>query len=186
MAGGALSYEGGRQEQAVGAVLRWVTTPWLSFSATPTAVHVQRALGNGGRQLRGRRRASSISPWTRRSRTTSRRPGAPVSRLALGVSLPLGDTATGFGAGKIGLLDQRRTRLLAGRAGLGPSRRRPLAHGRRHAVGLHQRQRLGRRERRRLPHGAVLGERRLQHRHRRRGLHGRALDARSTADSPSS
>src|SRR5258705_13610477 len=37
VAGGALSYEGGRQEQAVGAVLRWVTTPWLSLSATPTA-----------------------------------------------------------------------------------------------------------------------------------------------------
>ena len=41
VAGGALSYEGGRQEQALGAVLRWVTTPWLSFSATPTAVHVR-------------------------------------------------------------------------------------------------------------------------------------------------
>src|SRR5215212_2225459 len=41
VAGGALSYEGGRQEQAIGAVLRWVTTPWLSLSATPTAVRVR-------------------------------------------------------------------------------------------------------------------------------------------------
>src|SRR6476660_7727948 len=40
VAGGALSYEGGRQEQAFGAVLRWATTPWLAFSSTPTAVHV--------------------------------------------------------------------------------------------------------------------------------------------------
>src|SRR5215207_2338473 len=41
VAGGALSYEGGRQEQALGAVLRWVATPWISLSATPTAVHVR-------------------------------------------------------------------------------------------------------------------------------------------------
>ena len=41
MAAGALSYEGGREEQALGAVARWVATPWLSFSATPTMVHVK-------------------------------------------------------------------------------------------------------------------------------------------------
>lgn len=41
VAGGALSYEGGRSEQTLGAVVRWVTTPWLSLSATPTVVRVR-------------------------------------------------------------------------------------------------------------------------------------------------
>ncbi|MEO8622068.1 MAG: hypothetical protein ABI625_13445 [bacterium] len=32
IAGGALSYDGGRSEQALGAVLRWVPTSWFSLS----------------------------------------------------------------------------------------------------------------------------------------------------------
>src|SRR5215213_1413324 len=41
LAGGALSYEGGRREQALGAVVRWAATPWLSVAATPTMVRVR-------------------------------------------------------------------------------------------------------------------------------------------------
>src|SRR5207237_6387739 len=41
VAGGALSYQGGRQEQALGVVVRWVATPWLSLSTTPTSARVR-------------------------------------------------------------------------------------------------------------------------------------------------
>src|SRR4051794_34692645 len=41
VAGGAISYGGGRQEQALGVVVRWVATPWLSLAATPTMARVR-------------------------------------------------------------------------------------------------------------------------------------------------
>ena len=101
VAGGALSYEGGRQEQALGAVLRWITTPWLSLSATPTAVHVREpsALAVGSFE-----RTSGIVdlPVDATLSHGFSAPWSPGVALALGVSLPLGDTATGFGAGKTG------------------------------------------------------------------------------------
>jgi hypothetical protein len=101
LAGGALSYEGGRQEQALGAVVRWVATPWLALSATPTAVHVREpsALVSGTYQG-----ASGIVdlPLDATVEHEFAGPWSPGLALALGVSLPLGDTATGFGAGKVG------------------------------------------------------------------------------------
>ena len=33
VAGGALNYDAGRSEQALGAVMRWVPAPWISLSA---------------------------------------------------------------------------------------------------------------------------------------------------------
>jgi hypothetical protein len=101
VAGGALSYEGGRQEQALGAVLRWVTTPWLSFSATPTAVHVKEpsALTVGAYQ--GHSGIVDL-PLDATLEHGFKAPWSPGVAFALGVSLPLGDTATGFGAGKVG------------------------------------------------------------------------------------
>ena len=41
VAGGALSYQGGREEQALGAVVRWAPAAWLSLDATPTMVRVR-------------------------------------------------------------------------------------------------------------------------------------------------
>src|SRR3979409_1929766 len=35
VASGALRYGGGRSEQALGAVIRWAPTRWLSLSASP-------------------------------------------------------------------------------------------------------------------------------------------------------
>lgn len=101
LAGGALSYEGGREEQAVGAVLRWVTTPWLSFSATPTAVHVREPSASLPGSFEG---ASGVVdlPIDATLSHDFNAPWSPGVAVALGVSLPLGDTASGFGAGRAG------------------------------------------------------------------------------------
>src|SRR5712675_1334705 len=101
VAGGALSYEGGRQEQAVGAVLRWVTTPWLSLSATPTAVHVREPSASVVGSVQGTTGIVDL-PVDATLAHDFKAPWSPGVALALGVSLPLGDTATGFGAGKMG------------------------------------------------------------------------------------
>ncbi|HEX7978230.1 MAG TPA: hypothetical protein VF461_06485 [Gemmatimonadaceae bacterium] len=101
MAGGALSYEGGRQEQAIGAVLRWVTTPWLSFSATPTAVHVRQPSATVVGTVVGTTGIVDL-PMDATLSHDFKAPWSPGVALALGVSLPVGDTASGFGAGKMG------------------------------------------------------------------------------------
>jgi hypothetical protein len=101
VAGGALSYEGGRQEQALGAVLRWVTTPWLALSATPTAVHVRQPSATVVGSVEGTTGIVDL-PMDATLSHDFKAPWSPGVALALGVSLPVGDTATGFGAGKMG------------------------------------------------------------------------------------
>jgi hypothetical protein len=101
VAGGALSYEGGRQEQAVGAVLRWVTTPWLSLSATPTAVRVREPSATVVGGFQSTTGLVDLPVDATLSHGFSA-PWSPGVALALGISLPLGDTASGFGAGKTG------------------------------------------------------------------------------------
>jgi hypothetical protein len=101
VAGGALSYEGGRREQAVGAVLRWVTTPWLSFSATPTAVHVREPSAALPGSFEGTAGVVDLPVDATLSHDFNVLWNPGVA-LGLGVSLPLGDTASGFGAGRAG------------------------------------------------------------------------------------
>src|ERR1700730_15156783 len=101
VASGALRYPGGREEQAIGGILRWYAAPWLSLATTPTAIRAQEP---------------AISPATlatTRSGLTDLPVEATLSHgfggpLSLGVSgtfavtLPVGDTATGLGSGKMG------------------------------------------------------------------------------------
>ncbi len=101
VAGGALSYEGGRQEQALGAVVRWAAAPWLAFSATPTAVHVKEPSELTAGAFDGRSGLVDL-PLDATVEHGFQAPWSPGVAFALGVSLPLGDTATGFGAGKVG------------------------------------------------------------------------------------
>lgn len=101
VAGGALSYEGGRSEQALGAVIRWVTTPWLSLSATPTAVHVREPSATALGAYQGTSGLVDL-PLDATLSHSFKAPWSPGVAFALGVSLPLGDTAAGFGAGKMG------------------------------------------------------------------------------------
>lgn len=101
VAAGALSYQGGRQEQALGAVVRWVATPWLSVSATPTMARVREpsAVTSGTLQT-----SSGLVdlPLDATLSHGFHAPWSPGVALGLGVSLPVGDTATGFGAGAAG------------------------------------------------------------------------------------
>ena len=101
VAGGALSYEGGRQEQALGAVVRWAAASWLAVSATPTAVHVREPSALATGTFDGRSGVVDL-PLDATVEHTFQAPWSPGLAFALGVSLPIGDTATGFGAGRVG------------------------------------------------------------------------------------
>ncbi|MEO6525067.1 MAG: hypothetical protein ABIP93_00415 [Gemmatimonadaceae bacterium] len=100
LAGGALEYQGGRKEQALGAVVRWAATPWLSFAATPTMVRVREPSVVAGTL----QTSSGMVDLPLDAMLTHgfRAPWSPGVALGLGVSLPLGDTASGFGAGSVG------------------------------------------------------------------------------------
>ena len=100
LAAGALSYDGGRDEQALGAVLRWVPVRWLSLSTTPTSV-------------RARQPSAGTLPASSRSGLTDIPLEATVARgfsatwspsvaASLSVTLPTGDTASGLGSGTVG------------------------------------------------------------------------------------
>jgi hypothetical protein len=100
VAGGALSYQGGREEQALGAVLRWSPAPWFSLDATPTMVRVHEPSA-----ITGVLQTSSGLVDLPLDATIShgfKAPWSPGVALALGVSLPMGDTAKGFGQGAVG------------------------------------------------------------------------------------
>ena len=95
---GGLSYDGGRSERATSAVLRWHALPWLSLGITPTF-------------------AQSSEPSVTNPLQTTRKIGltdlpveisadhgfdarlSPSLSLGIGVTAPVGDTATGFGSG---------------------------------------------------------------------------------------
>lgn len=100
VAGGALSYQGGREEQAFGAVVRWSPAPWFSVDATPTMVRVHEPSA-----IAGVLQTSSGLVDLPLDATVSHgfhAPWSPGVALALGVSLPVGDTAKGFGQGAVG------------------------------------------------------------------------------------
>lgn len=101
LAGGGLSYDGGRTERALGAIVRWVPSSWFSLSTTPTSVQAREA-------------ATTTLPATSRSGLTDLPVEATLSRgfagvpwspsvaASLGVTLPVGDTASGLGSGELG------------------------------------------------------------------------------------
>ena len=100
VAGGTISYEGGRQEQALGVVVRWVATPWLSLAATPTMSRVREPAA-----VAGTLQTSSGLVDLPLDLTLSHgfhAPWSPGVAMGFGVSLPVGDSATGFGSGAVG------------------------------------------------------------------------------------
>ena len=101
VAGGALSYDAGRSEQALGAVLRWVPVRWLSLSATPTSV---RASESATTTLTNRTRSglTDLPLEASASHGFHGVPWSPSLALSLGVTLPVGDTASGLGSGEVG------------------------------------------------------------------------------------
>ena len=100
LASGALHYSAGRSEQALGAVLRWVPVQWLSLSVTPTAVRVSEPATStlaaySGSGLVDLPLEASVS-HSFKGRYT------PTVSAGMGVSLPVGDSASGFGSGAVG------------------------------------------------------------------------------------
>lgn len=101
LSSGALSYRDGRTEQAVSGILRWAPVRWFVMSTTPSAAHATvPSLTTGGR-------AVSVSglldvPVTATVSHSFDVRYAPVISGGLGVSLPFGDAAMGFGSGQVG------------------------------------------------------------------------------------
>jgi len=101
VAGGALNYDAGRSERALGAVMRWVPAQWLSLSATPTSVRANEAATS---TLPSRTR-SGLTDIPLDATLSHGFPGvlwSPTVAASLGITLPVGDTASGLGSGEIG------------------------------------------------------------------------------------
>ena len=100
VASGGLSYPGGRTEQGIGGVLRWVPMQWLSLSVTPTAVRVHEP-GAGTTAAISRTGLVDL-PLEASASHAFKAHYSPTVSFGLGASLPVGDTASGFGAGGVG------------------------------------------------------------------------------------
>ena len=117
---GALGYRDGRTEQALGAIVRWAPIHWFSLSVTPTGVHSTTPPVSGSRPVSRSGLVDLPVTATVSHRFDSR--FAPQLTGGVGISLPTGDTASGFGSGKFG------TELEIG-AGISPTDRTWLSVG---------------------------------------------------------
>jgi hypothetical protein len=96
LATGALHYKEGRSEQALGAVIRWAPARWFSLSATPSGVRVEEPVSNMA--------SSGLTDLPIEATVTHAFPAAykPTVSGSFGIMLPVGDTAGGFGTGRVG------------------------------------------------------------------------------------
>lgn len=94
--GGAMSFPDGRTQQSFGAVLRLHVLEGLAIAATPAAARVQFPAAIGG----------SAHGMTDIPVDVDYDHGIPHTPLSMGAtfaaSIPVGDTASGFGSGKMG------------------------------------------------------------------------------------
>ena len=98
---GGLNYEGGRTERATSAVIRWRALPWLSIGVTPTIAHSEEPSGVLLRQTTARNGLTDL-PVEFSVDHSFDAPLSPSLNLGIGVTLPLGKTASGFGSGSVG------------------------------------------------------------------------------------
>jgi hypothetical protein len=100
IASGALQYGSGRSEQTFGLIARWVPVRWLSLSATPAIAHTNAAASTTtGAYSQGGLEDLPIEA------TVAHGFGGrhnPTLSSGFGVTLPVGDSAAGFGAGAMG------------------------------------------------------------------------------------
>ena len=101
VAGGALQYDAGRTEQALGVVFRWLPVRFLSLSVTPTTVRASEPglTATSGNVVRSGLTDMPVEATLSRSFAGALSPSASAS---FGVSLPIGDTASGLGSGEVG------------------------------------------------------------------------------------
>jgi hypothetical protein len=99
VATGALHYKEGRSEQALGALIRWAPTRWFSLSGTPSGVRVEEPVSS---TTQGPRSGLTDLPVEATVIHAFLAPYKPTLSGSFGIMLPLGDTAGGFGAGRVG------------------------------------------------------------------------------------
>ena len=93
---GAVKLTAQRSEQAVTGILQIQAGSWLSFSATPSFVHVSDVVSSRSVSSNG----AGDLPLFASAFHTFRAPGAPVLGAALIVVLPTGNAACGLGSGE--------------------------------------------------------------------------------------
>ena len=98
---GALHYDAGRDEQALGMVFRWLPVQYLSLSMSPTSV---RAREPGLTATSADVVRSGLTDMPVEATLSKNLAGAmsPSASASFGVSLPIGDTASGLGSGEVG------------------------------------------------------------------------------------
>jgi len=95
--GGAMTFPDGRVQQSLGALFRVRLGMGVSIAATPATAHMQYPTAVGGGS------ASGLTDMPVELDVDHDIPRTPLSvGAALGASAPVGDTATGFGSGKVG------------------------------------------------------------------------------------
>src|SRR5260221_2206684 len=98
---GGLSYDGGRSERATSAIVRWRALPWLSIGVTPTVAHSTQPSVTAARQTTTASGLTDI-PVEIGADHTFDVALSPSLSFGVGITLPVGDTASGFGAGSVG------------------------------------------------------------------------------------
>ena len=98
---GGLNYAGGRSERATSAIIRWRVLPWLSVGATPTVARTSVPNVVAQRPAVTRNGLTDL-PIEIGADHSFDFPGSPGVSLGMGVTLPVGDTASGFGSGSVG------------------------------------------------------------------------------------
>jgi hypothetical protein len=101
VAAGALRYGAGRSEQALGVVFRWLPVRYLSLSITPSTVRAREPGLTAASADVVRNGFTDIPVEFTLSRSFAGALSPSVS-ASLGVSLPVGDTASGLGSGETG------------------------------------------------------------------------------------
>ena len=98
-ASGALGYKTGLSEQTFGVIARWVPARWLSLSATPTMARISAPATSTTRAYS----QSGLEDLPFEAAVSHGFGGTyePTLSGSLGLSLPLGDSASGFGSGRV-------------------------------------------------------------------------------------
>ena len=98
---GGVNYEGGRTERATSASIRWRALPWLSVGINPTFARSSEPNAIVTRPATTKSGVTDIPLEVNADRTFDM-PLSPSVSLGMSVTLPVGDTASGFGSGGVG------------------------------------------------------------------------------------
>jgi hypothetical protein len=101
VAAGALHYAGGAGEQAVGVIARYAPVRWFSISATPTGLRVSVPAFGSSVPAVSRSGLADLPIEATLTHAFAVKL-APTISGGFGVTLPLGDSASGFGTGRLG------------------------------------------------------------------------------------